>query len=193
VSKWKMTDFDLRNESGASLPLASRRQHGTMSVAMLMCLATAVVEGQPPTSASRTRVMPREIEEDIRAIAREEADVAWHVWSGLGITRSGSTEARRWRRNLVESTRFMDLAYDLSRSFLLTVVLPATPQRRRVIKFQYAALGRSPSLVVSSMESFARAQLDVPLEETTADHNPCSHNSSRPANQYTGTGASSRL
>lgn len=170
VTKWKMTDFDLRDEAGASLPLASRKQHGTMSAAMLMCLATSVIEGQPPTSDKRTRIVPREIEEDIRAIAREEADVAWHVWSGLGVTRSGSDEARRWRRLLVESARFMDLAYDLSQSFLLTVVLPSTAHHRRIVKFRYAALGRSPSLTASSIDRSARAALSVPLEDAQDDH-----------------------
>jgi hypothetical protein len=141
-AKWVISEFDLRDERGASLPLATKRQHATISASILTCHAYLVATGKPPTDAEV--LMPREVAEDIRAIARADADMAKQVWSSLGRTRSTSSEADRWRRQLVADEQFMQLSHDIANSFLLTVVLPKTASRRRVIKFKYSTPRRAP-------------------------------------------------
>jgi hypothetical protein len=176
LTKWVMSDFDLRDERNTSMPLATKRQHSTLGAGVLIALAHLVVDGVAPSGVPA--LMPREIDEDLRCIARADNVLAEQVWSALGRTRSSSASAARWRNELVASARFMQLAFDISQSFLLTVVLPGSQSRRRVIKFKYLrrALPPRPGAMTTAADGrlvSAPGQPEAgprPLDQTGAGH-----------------------
>jgi hypothetical protein len=148
-TKWLLTDIDLLDEAGRSMSLATRDQHGTLAASILIALAYLVGQGVAPVQAET--LMPREIEEDLRAIAHEDALRAEEAWADLGNVRSASPHSAEWRMKLTTSERFMALAYDLSRTFLLSVITTQpdgksspTTLGRRIIKLDCVRSARRP-------------------------------------------------
>jgi hypothetical protein len=142
VNKWRLPRFDIRDEANNSIPLLARDEHMPLTTGMLIALAYRVcVDAVPPISPV---TIPREIEEDLRAIVSEESDTAVSICDQLGAMAMGAdtpaAEAKRaitWRRQLVTSEVFMELAYELAQNFLVLVLCPAPVDARRILKMSY--------------------------------------------------------
>lgn len=142
VNKWRLPRFDIRDESGTSIPLLARDEHMPLTTGMLIALAYRVcVDAVPPLSPE---TIPREIEDDLRAIVSEEPDTAVSICDQLGAMVMGadtpSAQAAKvisWRRQLVTSEVFMELAYELAQNFLVLVLCPAPVNARRILKMSY--------------------------------------------------------
>ncbi len=142
VNKWRLPRFDIRDEADNSIPLLARDEHMPLTTGMLIALAYRVcVDAVPPISPE---TIPREIEDDLRAIVSEEPDTAVRTCDKLGATAMGADtppaevgRVARWRRQLVTSEVFMELAYELAQNFLVIVLCPAPVDARRILKMSY--------------------------------------------------------
>jgi hypothetical protein len=140
--KWRLLRFDIRDESGRALPLLAREEHCPLATGMLMALAYEICgAGVPPENRE---AIPLEIEEDLRAIVYEEADAAVCVCNRLGAAAMGADtppedieRVMRWRRRLVTSEAFMELAYELAKYFLVIALCPPPLNVRRILKVSY--------------------------------------------------------
>jgi hypothetical protein len=134
VDKWRLANVDVRNESGAAIPLVHRRLHGPIAAAALVTLGSLVLGETAPVTTS----MPREVQRDCRRIANARPESALNVCEGLQVVRPGEgPEIERWREALATSELFMGLAWELARSFLLMVPLFDSAGTRRLIKVNF--------------------------------------------------------
>lgn len=109
---------------------------------MLIVLASELCgAGVPPDS---TEVIPLELERDLRAIVFEDPDTALGICDRLGANAVGAgtpegelAKVLEWRRALVTSEPFMELAYELAQHFLLVALCPPPLDRRRILKTSY--------------------------------------------------------
>jgi len=88
--------------------------------------------------------LPREIADELVAIARSRSTDALRVWTKLGQSDDAAltnetirANSHAWRSLLVNSKPFMELAYDLAQNYLVLVPLSSRLTERRIIKFSY--------------------------------------------------------
>lgn len=142
ASKWRLPSFDVRDEAGNALPLMTRRDHGPLSAAALVAMAYRIVADDLPTRTSH--VIPLALEEDLRAIVNEEEDTALGVFRRLGSPPAGGETVvpgqkseLEWRRKLIASAPFMELALEFAHGFLVMVLCPPPHDCRRIVKISY--------------------------------------------------------
>lgn len=139
MSKWRIANIDMRDESGAALPLIDRRQHTPIGAAMLIALGHLTRELPIPMSASDTR-MPPSIEHACWEIAGQREERSLGVCEELALSaRDEDAEVSAWRRELAADYVFMGLAWMMARGFLLLVPLYDAVGVRRIVKFGYDA------------------------------------------------------
>ncbi len=134
--KRELVNFDLRDEDDRPLPLLSRRHNGRLAAAVL----AAGVRMWVGDSANLEGSVPVGVLEDLWNIATSTPDDAMEYWSRLGIPRTTLPDEKAWRKEMLLSGRFMALARDLARNFLVLTPI-ALDGRSRVIKFSYQEVG----------------------------------------------------
>jgi hypothetical protein len=135
LRKRRLIQFDLRDESGRVLPLVASKANGALAAATLVEAARAFArpgEQLPPPSILR----------DIWEIASSEPNHALKTWASLAQCPSGVGGDTAWREALTRSWRFMSLANDLARNFVVVTPLECHVGDRRVIKFAYTEPAR---------------------------------------------------
>lgn len=134
--KRELINFDLRDEDGRPLPLLSRRHNGRLAAAVL----AAGVRMWVGDSANLAGGVPVGVLDDLWSIATSTPDDAMKCWSRLGISRTDLPDEKEWRKEMLASGRFMALARDLARNFLVLTPI-VVDGRSRVIKFSYQEVG----------------------------------------------------
>jgi hypothetical protein len=151
--KWRLPHFDIRDESGRTLPLFTRDEYGPLSVAVLIAFGYQTCGyGLPGLTGDPLPRIPREIEEELRGIVHSDPTTAQTICNLLGSLSVGADtppeqagEVARWRRALSTSRPFMELANQFARSFPLMVWYQGKLDERRVVKISYHVSGeRSP-------------------------------------------------
>ncbi|HEY4811820.1 MAG TPA: carboxypeptidase-like regulatory domain-containing protein [Solirubrobacteraceae bacterium] len=130
LRKRRLAQFDLWDESRRVLPLMSSGSNGALAAATLM-------EGARAFARPRTDLPPKPILDDIWDITNAQADHALETWRRLAQGGHPGDAEGDWRRILTCSWRFMSLANDLARSFLVLTPIHCHADDRRVIKFAY--------------------------------------------------------
>jgi hypothetical protein len=130
LRKRRLVQFDLLDESHRVLPLLSSRSNGALAAATLAQAARAFA--QKPGST-----LPPRLAADLWAIATEPAQEALKVWTRLAQADPNDPGDVQWRHTLTRKWRFMALANDLARNFMVVTPLQCDPGDRRVIKFAY--------------------------------------------------------
>lgn len=119
--KEPLRDFNLRGESGETLPMLTKDQNGLHAFTSLLTYADALAGPS----------LPAEIVEDLRTIATEKTEVA------KARLRHFETGITPLHTELMEDPTFEQLVNTFSRNFILLVDLSGTAPHRRVIKFSY--------------------------------------------------------
>ena len=140
--KRELVNFSLRDEEGRPMPLISARQNGPLAAATLLAGARMWVGAVKDLPGP----VPLTVVEDLWAIGTSDADQAIARWSRLGISRGEETESP-WRREMLATGRFMALARDLARNFMVLTPIVVEP-RRRVIKLSYQEVTGIPRVKV---------------------------------------------
>ncbi len=141
LRKRRLTHFDLRDETGRTLPLITGRANGALAAS---ALAEAARAFQPNRELE---AFPRgNLSDELWRIATRPAYEAREVWRSLALTHAGDTPLERdLRQALTKSWRFMSLANDLTRNLLVATPLLVDGEERRIIKFAYTEQARYPS------------------------------------------------
>jgi hypothetical protein len=142
LQKAPLINFDLIDESGASLPLLTKRRNGKLATATLVALAESVISSE--FEAAHGAEVPEEVERDLWTIAHGAPDVARGKWKALKDPAGPDSTAEAWRQQLTQNSDFMLLAEDLSQNFIAVTPLKCRPDDRRVLKFSYEHIGRDP-------------------------------------------------
>jgi hypothetical protein len=125
LSKQVLSRFDLRDEAGRSLPLATSTENAEFAAEHMLQIA-AEVTGEPPSARLRKLCWQ---------VARGEPGQAWaaveEIASGL--------EPETARTALKKSDRFRAATTTFASSFAVMVEID-DPERRRVVKFAYDQL-----------------------------------------------------
>jgi len=133
LRKQGLTRFSLRDESGRALPLLTRDQTGAVATAVLVMFAEGLCNAEAEADA-----LPQELRAELFDIATLPPTDSERIWEMLDRPKPGdSDECTRWRKVLTEDERFMGMALDLARNFLLLTRVRAEPGRRRIIKIAY--------------------------------------------------------
>lgn len=122
LSKQVLSSFDLRDEAGQSLPLASSGQNAAYAAEHMLRLAEEET-GEPAS--------PR-LRELCWQVARGEPEAAWRAVEEIAF----KLEPESARTALRESERFRAAASTFASSFAVMVEVDS-PDRRRVVKFAY--------------------------------------------------------
>lgn len=129
LRKRPLRSFDVRDETGAPLPLLTREQNGWVAWSTLVALSQFVTE-----EAGLASPLPSAISEDLRSIAIEHPDDATTF---LGRMWDWDTPSGHHREVLMEDDGTRDLIEDLAEKFLLIVPVEDSASKRRIVKFRY--------------------------------------------------------
>jgi hypothetical protein len=142
LQKQPLTDFDLRDEVDATLPLLTRRRNGRLATAVLVVYAEERVRA---LGHRRRGLLPASVGDTLERVACAPAHEATEAWASMETSPPGETDrARQWRAALAADGAFMALALDLARNFLVVVPLVGGPGVRRILKFSYLQTGKEP-------------------------------------------------
>jgi hypothetical protein len=125
LRKRTLTNFDLVDESGGSLPMLARDQHKNLANAALAAVAGRALGADPEPA----------ILDACEGVATNPPDDAAPY---LRVLLNDPA--------LAQAAYFTELAEVLAESFVVTVPLAAEPGRRRVLKFSYDELVGDPEL-----------------------------------------------
>lgn len=163
LAKEPLRNFDLRDESGAAVPLLTSAENGALA-ARLLTLRAAEVLGRPPP--------PDVVEDFVMLATRAPADGSEAAVERLH-ERSGPSSAAR--AELVRDDTLASLVETLARGFLLLV--PAGDARRRILKLSYdEPLGRLGGGVVDRvLASLAWTPIGVDIEAASVGEGRAYH------------------
>lgn len=121
LRKRTLRRLDLKDESGTSLPVLTKRQNSVVAQSALERAATAILEDEPPEQVllDLANIVHSEIGEAREIVVRWEAS---------------KEEAHQ---KLLSNSLFNGLFRELSSSFILLTTLRITPGARRILKFSY--------------------------------------------------------
>jgi hypothetical protein len=140
VTKWRLPEFSLRDHAGHAASLMQREDSVVLAAAMLVVLGTLVKSKGSDLSSpiDSGDEMPEELRTRLYGIVSGEPDASLQSCIDFQDTRHTPVRTREWRQALARNELFMSLAYELSRGFLLTAVVPQNSDTsRHVLKFSY--------------------------------------------------------
>lgn len=130
--KEPLVGFDLRDETGAPVPMLTRRQNAILADAAMAEWATALA------GLNSADELPPELRETLRQIVQEPTEV------GEELIAAGLPGAGVLQERLLEHAGFMFILGLLSKCFMLIAVLEARPGERRIVKYKYRRQGPWP-------------------------------------------------
>lgn len=134
LRKRKLTNFDLRDETGKALPLLTARENSAVAAATLVTCAEAVLASSTQLGES----VPEAIQRELWAVAASRSPVAAGSRLRRMLTETSPDRAvRTWQRGLLGDAPFLELAFDLARNFLVIVPLAVSRGERRIVKVSY--------------------------------------------------------
>jgi hypothetical protein len=122
LAKQVLTRFDLRDEAGQSLPLATSEQNAAFAAAHMLKLAEEETE----------RAASQRLRELCWQVARGEPEEAWKAVEEIAF----KLEPAEVRHALRASERFRAAATTFASNFAVMIEVE-DPERRRVVKFAY--------------------------------------------------------
>ncbi|HEX2059096.1 MAG TPA: hypothetical protein VHI71_12100 [Actinomycetota bacterium] len=130
LQKAPLVGFDLRDESGASIPLLTRQQNAFVSWSLLAAVGEVAARlGGFPLP------LPAEVLTDLHRITFERPELAAQALRRF--VKPGRRATKSLRRALMRDEVFATLADALVANFLLLVLVEHNPSQRRVMKFSY--------------------------------------------------------
>lgn len=149
LAKQVLTRFDLRDEEGRSVPLASSEQNAAYAAKYMLVLAEKAT-GQPPSAR---------LEQLCWQVARGEPDVAWAAVEEM----ADRLEPVETREALRESDRFRAAATTFADNFAVMVEVDHPP-RRRVLKLAYDQV-MNTKLALRTRLGLDPASIEISLPE----------------------------
>jgi hypothetical protein len=140
IRKWRLAQFNLREESGASVSLLQREQSVRISAAMLIALGTFVKTGKLRLDESGYLEMPEPLRRRLATIPGSEPTEALMRCVRLSepLDPAAGHEAEAWRQALARDETFMSLAYELAEGFLVMAAVRQDERLPRcVLKFSF--------------------------------------------------------
>ncbi|HTB49698.1 MAG TPA: hypothetical protein VK701_01850 [Solirubrobacteraceae bacterium] len=170
LRKRRLTNFDLQDENGRSLPLLTHRASSSLAAAMLGEAAYAFTsdgqsaEGSADPGLTRPDSLPigslsSELWRMVHLPAAEASDI-WRCFAQRD--RTEPRLERRWRWALADSWRFLSLANDLTRNFIVFTPMTVENDERRIVKLTHTEHIRLPAAGFPLMRKIER-QLTRPL------------------------------
>lgn len=148
LRKATLRNFDLRDESGTSLPLMTAAKNGAVAAGVL--INAAEVAPSDAELAGLPRVLPDELREELWRIANGSGDDSLRAWEKLIHPRhTDSYAGGAWRTVLGQNRDFMALASDLARNFIVLTPMITPAGRRRIVKLSYEQPGGGRELHTS--------------------------------------------
>lgn len=129
LTKERRKNFDLRDETGSSLPVLGRSDNEAVAHSAILTFALKILE-----DAETPAKYFDELAEILWNIVVRDAAFAIDSVEALLYE---STHEKKWLRSLFDDERFSTLLVLLARGYLLIAVLPEAKPRRRVIKVSY--------------------------------------------------------
>ncbi len=161
--KRELVNFSLRDEQDRPMALLSARQNGALAAATLTAAARmwvgAVHELPEP--------VPLGVLEDLWAIGTSGPNDALTRWRRLRIS-SGDELENQWREGMLATGRFMALARDLARNFMV-LTAAVVEQRRRIVKFSYQEVTGIPRVKVSPRPFLDRRRARKPSDRAYSE------------------------
>lgn len=143
LRKRPLTNLDVRDQSGASLPVLTRRRNAALAASLLAAMAEAAAPQE--LTGKHGAELPDEIATDIWDVVSLDPPQAQDALSRLLCgDASDSAEVSAWRSYLRTDSAFKAMANALARSFILAVPLVGDPGTRRIIKYSYDDDGDQP-------------------------------------------------
>lgn len=152
LKKQALTDFDLRDEGGNSVPLATRRENGLAAWSVLVEHADLILRDESLTLRSS-------IVSDLWRLVICYAEEADHVVGQLWNRRNASRE----RLVLREDKQFSGLARHLANEFMLIVPMKHDPGNRRILKYSYVERFPWPTLSIAKRLAWLPVTLEFPV------------------------------
>ena len=126
LRKTPLVGFDLRDESGSSIPVLTRHQNGDVAWSVLVAYAEAItmdIRGDDP--------LPENLLNDLRTITTTPPEEARACRGRLDQSEEELIQF------LMDDEVFVNLLTDLTDNFLLLAVIPEDSPSRRVLKLSY--------------------------------------------------------
>lgn len=130
LRKRPLVGFDLRDESGSTVPLLTREQNAFVAWSLLAAVGEAAAR-----NAGFSLPLPLDVLSDLRLLASEQPEKARSAFKTFIKPRK--RESRFLRRALMKDEVFRSLAEALTENFMLLVLLEHESSRRRVLKYSY--------------------------------------------------------
>jgi hypothetical protein len=141
LRKRTLVSFDLRDESGATLPMLTAAQNGAIAAAALIAIAEEV----------NGDTLPDAVATQLRAVATGSETSGTQAFYSL-LEGGGPNAAARLR--IMEEPRLLALAQDLATNFIVIAPLGDSAGKRRIIKFSYdepvAAHGLTSAIAIQA-------------------------------------------
>lgn len=136
LRKAALRRFDLRDETGRSLPLMTSAENGVVAAGVLYNAAEVLPDDED--LAGLPRQLPAELRAELWRIANSDGTAGMKAWETLvHPAPDDSYVVGAWRRILGESQDFMSLTSDLARNFLVLTPIVTESAQRRIVKFSY--------------------------------------------------------
>lgn len=150
ITKHRITNFNLRDESNRALPALTQLQGAVTATAALAVhaaeLAQTRLDFTERVQGRRLRdqwePFPIDLLHDFWVIAAAKRKDAIGKWATLhhvpaGLSDGERDESLRWRKAITEDKEFMTLASDVCRNFLILTQLEGRSGTRRIVKLSY--------------------------------------------------------
>lgn len=149
LRKGPMTNFSLRDEHGAPVPVLTRRRDGALAASVLVTIVEGAAVLEPGFAAAFGPEMPETLQGVVWEIVTGDLPQSELVLEDLLEPRTGETDQlAAWRARMIDDPRFVALAHTFARSFLLCAPLWSVVGKRRILKFSYEEHGRQPRLLL---------------------------------------------
>lgn len=129
LTKDRRRHFDLRDETGAAVPVLGREDNVIASHAALVAFASSIL-----ADSELPGYRLDEMAEILWSVVAEEPDIAINA---VGKLLHGPRTEREWIGPLLENRRFVTMLDLLSTGYLLLAVVPKGSSRRRILKVSY--------------------------------------------------------
>lgn len=135
LKKRPLTNFDLRDEAGAAIPLLTKDRNASLAASLLAGLASLVAP--PLLKEAHGSVPPPDIDLVFMKLALTEGDSGVDPVDELQPVEGMEEASCLWREQLLTDRRFLATARILTQNYLVIVPLCGPTGVRRILKLSY--------------------------------------------------------